>query len=80
MSQPIITTDISQIRPVFAQGAGENIKRSTQLRSMFQQGKEYTVLAEPMLDGVNKITWHTEFEGTPSSFSKLKKNRESNSW
>ncbi|MCQ2249856.1 MAG: hypothetical protein MJZ66_01975 [Bacteroidales bacterium] len=71
MSQPIITTDISQIRPVFAQGAGENIKRYTQLKSMFQQGREYNVLAEPMPDGVNKITWHTEFEGTPQSFSKL---------
>ncbi len=71
MSQPIITTDISQIRPVFAQGAGENIKRYSQLKSMFQQGREYNVLAEPMPDGVNKITWHTEFEGTPQSFSKL---------
>jgi len=71
MSQPIITTDISQIRPVFAQGAGENIKRYTQLKSMFQQGREYNVLAEPMPDGVNKITWHTEFEGTPQNFSKL---------
>ena len=71
MSQPIITTDISQIRPVFADGAGENIKRYTQLKMMFRAGKEYAVLAEPMLDGANKITWHTEFEGTPAPFSKL---------
>ncbi|MCR5455914.1 MAG: carboxypeptidase-like regulatory domain-containing protein [Bacteroidales bacterium] len=71
MSQPIITTDISQIRPVFADGAGENIKRYTQLKQMFRTGKEYAVLAEPMLDGANKITWHTEFEGTPAPFSKL---------
>lgn len=71
MSQPIITTDISQIRPVFAQGAGENINRYKQLKTLFAEGKEYTVLAEPMLDGPNKITWHTEFEGTPSSFSNL---------
>ncbi len=71
MSQPIITTDISQIRPVFADGAGENIKRYTQLKMMFRTGKEYAVLAEPMLDGANKITWHTEFEGTPAPFSKL---------
>ena len=71
MSQPIITTDISQIRPVFADGAGENIKRYTQLKMMFRTGKEYAVLAEPMLDGANKITWHTEFEGTPAPFNKL---------
>ncbi|MBQ1696484.1 MAG: carboxypeptidase regulatory-like domain-containing protein [Bacteroidales bacterium] len=71
MSQPIITTDISQIRPVFADGAGENIKRYTQLKMMFRTGKEYAVLAEPMLDGPNKITWHTEFEGTPAPFNKL---------
>ncbi|MBQ4407130.1 MAG: carboxypeptidase regulatory-like domain-containing protein [Bacteroidales bacterium] len=71
MSQPIITTDISQIRPVFADGAGENIKRYTQLKQMFRTGKEYAVLAEPMLDGPNKITWHTEFEGTPAPFNKL---------
>ncbi|MBO4771656.1 MAG: carboxypeptidase regulatory-like domain-containing protein [Bacteroidales bacterium] len=71
MSQPIITTDISQIRPVFADGAGENIKRYTQLKMMFRTGKEYAVLAEPMLDGPQKITWHTEFEGTPAPFNKL---------
>jgi hypothetical protein len=46
MSQPIITTDISQIRPVFADGAGENIKRYTQLKQMFRTGKEYAVLAD----------------------------------
>ncbi|MCQ2252000.1 MAG: hypothetical protein MJZ61_00975 [Bacteroidales bacterium] len=71
MSQPIITTDISAIRPVFAEGAGENIQRYAQLKKMFQQGMEYAVLAEPMPDGPNKITWHTEFEGTPAAFSKL---------
>lgn len=71
MSQPIITTDISAIRPVFTEGTAENIKRYTQLKKMFQSGKEYNVLAEPMLDGPNKITWHTEFEGTPAAFSKL---------
>lgn len=71
MSQPIITTDISAIRPVFSEGTAENIKRYTQLKKMFAQGKEYSVLAEPMLDGPDKITWHTEFEGTPQAFSKL---------
>ena len=71
MSQPIITTDISNIRPVFAEGAGENIKRYTQLKKMFKAGKEYTVLAEPMPDGGNKITWHTEFDGTPAAYSQL---------
>ncbi|MBR4265647.1 MAG: carboxypeptidase regulatory-like domain-containing protein [Bacteroidales bacterium] len=71
MSQPIITTDISAIRPVFTEGTAENIKRYTQLKKMFATGKEYAVLAEPMLDGPNKITWHTEFEGTPAAFSKL---------
>ena len=28
-------------------------------------------MAEPMLDGPQKITWHTEFEGTPQPFSSL---------
>ncbi|MEE6208331.1 MAG: hypothetical protein VZR95_09795, partial [Alphaproteobacteria bacterium] len=41
------------------------------MKKMFAQGKEYSVLAEPMLDGPDKITWHTEFEGTPQAFSKL---------
>jgi len=71
MSQPIITTDISAVRPVFSEGTAENIKRYTQLKKMFHHGKEYSVLAEPMLDGPQKITWHTEFEGTPQPFSKL---------
>lgn len=71
MSQPIITTDISAIRPVFSEGTAENIKRYTQLKKMFRHGREYSVLAEPMLDGPQKITWHTEFEGTPQPFSKL---------
>lgn len=71
MSQPIITTDISHIRPLFEQGVGENINRYSQLKSLFAEGMEYTVLAEPKLDRGNKITWHTEFEGTPVSFSNL---------
>ena len=71
MSQPIITTDISAIRPVFSEGTAENIKRYTQLKKMFHHGREYSVLAEPMLDGPQKITWHTEFEGTPQPFSSL---------
>lgn len=71
MSQPIITTDISAVRPVFSQGAAENIKRYTQLKKMFADGGEYSVLAEPVADGKNKITWHTEFDGTPEPYSKL---------
>ncbi len=71
MSQPIITTDISHIRPLFDQGASENINRYKQLKALFESGKEYTVLAEPQFDGTNRITWHTEFEGTPVSFANL---------
>ncbi|MCQ2973799.1 MAG: hypothetical protein MJ211_03195 [Bacteroidales bacterium] len=71
MSQPIITTDISAVRPVFSAGTSENIKRYNQLKKMFSEGKEYAVLAEPIPAGKDKITWHTEFDGTPESFNKL---------
>lgn len=71
MSQPIITTDISAVRPVFSEGAAENIKRFSQLKKMFADGREYAVLAEPVADGKDKITWHTEFDGTPEPYSKL---------
>lgn len=69
--QLIITTDISTIRPVFTQGASENIKRYTQLKKLFETGLEYQVLAEPMPAGGQKIAWHTEFEGQIIPFAKL---------
>ncbi|MBO4371386.1 MAG: hypothetical protein J5826_00500, partial [Bacteroidales bacterium] len=71
MSQPIITTDISSVRPVFTAGTSENIKRYNQLKKLFEDGKEYTVLAKPIPAGKDKITWHTEFDGNPEPFSKL---------
>lgn len=71
MSQLITTTDISTIRPVFSQGASENIKRYTQLKKFFEQGKEYLVFAEPIPAGGQKISWNTEFEGTIIPFAKL---------
>jgi hypothetical protein len=71
MSQLITTTDISTIRPVFSQGASENIKRYNQLKKFFEQGKEYQVFAEPIPAGGQKIAWHTDFEGTAIPFAKL---------
>ena len=71
MSQPIITTDISSVRPVFTAGTSENIKRYNQLKKLFEEGKEYTVLAKPIPAGQDKITWHTEFDGNPEPFNKL---------
>ncbi len=71
MSQPIITTDISSVRPVFTAGTSENIKRYDQLKKFFEEGKEYTVLAKPIPAGKDKITWHTEFDGNPEPFNKL---------
>lgn len=71
MSQLITTTDISTIRPVFAQGASENIKRYNQLKKLFEKNKEYLVFAEPIPAGGQKIAWHTEFPGTPVPFESL---------
>ena len=71
MSQLITTSDISTIRPVFSQGASENIKRYNQLKKFFEQGKEYQVFAEPIPAGGQKIAWHTDFEGTIIPFAKL---------
>lgn len=71
MSYPIITTDVSQMRPVFAQGAGENIKRYTQLKKMFESGMEYAVLAEPNMEGQKRIKWCTEYEGVSTPYSSL---------
>jgi len=71
MKQLIITTDISTIRPVFSQGSSENIKRFSQLKKLFEDGKEYQVFAEPTPAGGQKIAWNTEFEGELIPFSKL---------
>ncbi len=71
MSQLIITTDISTIRPVFSQGASENIKRYNQLKKLFEKNKEYQVFAEPIPAGGQKIAWHTDFSGTPIPFETL---------
>lgn len=78
MNQPIITTDISSIRPVFDSGTGENIKRYKQLQKMFSQNKEYSVLAEPMPAGGDKLTWFTKFEGVLTPYSKLSADEQNN--
>ena len=71
MSQLITTTDISTIRPVFAQGASENIKRYNQLKKLFEKNKEYQVFAEPIPSGDQKIAWHTEFKGQAVPFAEV---------
>jgi hypothetical protein len=71
MSQLIITTDVSSIRPVFADGTTENIKRYNQLKKLFENSKEYRILAEPVAAGGDKIAWHTEYEGTIIPLRKL---------
>ena len=76
MSQLITTTDISTIRPVFAQGASENIKRYNQLKKLFEIDKEYQVFAEPIPSGEQKIAWHTEFKGDAIPFADLSENQQ----
>jgi len=78
MSQLIITTDISTIRPVFSQGASENIKRYNQLKKLFEKSKEYQVFAEPIPAGGQKIAWHTDFSGTPIPFGNLSQSEQEN--
>ncbi len=71
MSQLIITTDVSSIRPVFSEGTTENIKRYNQFKKLFEQTKEYRIFAEPVPGGGQKIAWHTEYEGKIIPFRKL---------
>lgn len=71
MSQLIITTDVSSIRPVFAEGTAENIKRYNQLKKLFENTKEYKIFAEPIPAGGDKVAWHTEYEGKIIPFRKL---------
>lgn len=71
MSQLIITTDVSSIRPVFTEGTSENIKRYNQLKKLFENTKEYRIFAEPIPAGGDKVAWHTEFEGKIIPFRKL---------
>ncbi len=71
MKQPISITDISSIRPMFSQGASENIKRYQQLKKLFEREKNYLVFAEPVPAGGNKISWHTEFDGNIVHFNEL---------
>jgi len=71
MNQLITTTSVENIRPVFAQGAGENIKRYNQLKKLYAQGKEYRVFAEPIPAGTGAIGWHTEYKGTPVPYAQL---------
>jgi len=71
MSQLIITTDVASIRPVFSEGTSENIKRYNQLKKLFENTKEYRILAEPIPAGGQKIAWHTEYEGKIIPFRKL---------
>ncbi len=71
MSQLIITTDVSSIRPVFVEGTAENIKRYNQLKKLFENTKEYRIFAEPVPAGGQKVAWHTEYEGKIIPFRKL---------
>ena len=71
MSQLIITTDVSSIRPFFAEGTTENIKRYNQLKKLFENSKEYKIFAEPIPAGGQKIAWYTEFEGNIIPLRKL---------
>ncbi|MBN2891500.1 MAG: hypothetical protein JXL97_06520 [Bacteroidales bacterium] len=71
MSQLIITTDVSSIRPVFTEGTAENIRRYNQLKKLFENSKEYKVFAEPIPAGGDKVAWHTEYEGKIIPFRKL---------
>lgn len=71
MSQLIITTDVSSIRPVFSEGTAENIKRYNQLKKLFENTKEYRIFAEPVPAGGQKVAWHTEYEGKIIPFRKL---------
>jgi len=71
MAQLIITTDVSSIRPVFTEGAAENIKRYNQLKKLFENTLEYRIFAEPVLAGQDKIAWHTNFDGKIIPFRKL---------
>ncbi|MEA3452269.1 MAG: hypothetical protein U9Q83_10260 [Bacteroidota bacterium] len=71
MSQLIITTDVSSIRPVFTEGSTENIKRYNQLKKLFENSKEYKIFAEPIAAGGQKIAWYTEFEGNIIPLRKL---------
>jgi len=78
MSQLITTTDISTIRPVFSQGASENIKRYNQLKKLFEKSKEYEVFAEPIAAGGQNIAWHTNFFGKPIPFENLPQSEQEN--
>lgn len=71
MSQLIITTDVTSIRPVFSEGTSENIKRYSQLKKLFETNKEYRFFAEPVLAAGQKIAWHTEHEGKIIPLSKM---------
>jgi len=72
MKQRITTTDVSTIRPVFAQGFSENIKRYNQLKKLFEENGEYRIFAEPVTEGKpNILHWNTEYEGEIIAFSKL---------
>ncbi len=76
MSQLIITTDVASIRPVFAEGAAENIKRYNQLKKLFENTEEYKIFAEPVFAGQDKIAWHTQYEGKIIPFRKLRDDEE----
>ena len=78
MSQLIKTTDISTIRPVFSQGASENIKRYNQLKKLFEKNKEYQVFAEPIPSGEQKIAWHTDFKGQAIPFAEIPDSQKEN--
>ncbi len=76
MSQLIITTDVASIRPVFTEGASENIKRYNQLKKLFENTEEYKIFSEPILAGKDKIAWHTLYEGKIIPFRKLRDDEE----
>lgn len=63
MSQQIAITQTENIRPVFAHGVAENIKRYNQLKQLFAHSGAYKLLAEPAPAGGDKVSWTTEFNG-----------------
>ncbi len=71
MKQVIKTTNIDTIRPVFVQGASENIKRYHQLRKLFDENHEYRLFAEPSAERRDSLTWYTDFEGEIIPFVNL---------
>lgn len=63
MEKHIVTTNLTHIRPVLA-NVGENIKRYHQLKQMFAEGGEYTILARPATSDNRVIEWFGDYEAS----------------